>query len=64
MYHQFNPGMEVTFAGLREPLMTIVSINAKAEVAICQYYDDYAKKTIKLKCDFSSLQPAKERSGS
>jgi hypothetical protein len=58
MPHLLKPGMEVTFVGLSEPIMTVVSINAKTEVAVCRYYDEYIKKTVKLKCGIDTLQPA------
>ncbi len=58
----FKPGMKVTFAGLSEPVMDVVSINVKADIAVCRYYDEYIRKTIQLKCAISSLRPAaKER---
>ena len=52
-----KPGAEVTFAGLPEPVMTIVGIDAKKNLAICRYFDAFLGKDVRLECAPDSLAP-------
>jgi hypothetical protein len=55
MLPTLKPGTKVVFAGLSEPIMTIVTIDTTKNVASCEYFDDLLKDNILLDCSPASL---------